>query len=800
MLTDLRYALRALGRTPGFVLVAVLCVALGVGVNVSVFSMVNALVVRALPFPEPDRVLMLYTARPSRGEAERMLSVAELVDVRARARTLAAVAGMYGRNVNLAGVHETERVEAQAVTHDLLPLVGVRPALGRHFRADEDRPGAAKVVILSDGLWRRRFDARPDIVGRAVLLNGAPHTVVGVMPPRFAFPLTSQLWVPMGTDPTEARDSRYVWTVARLRPGAALDAARTELAALGRQFAAEHPGPSTGWELLVKPLAAEFVEPPLRLMLALLSGAVGMVVLIVCANLANLMLARATGRRRELALRAAIGARRARLVRLLLTESLVVSLLGGALGVGVAWAWNRSLLASIPEEMPYWMRIEIDATVLAYAVGLSVLTGALFGTLPALRASRPNLSGALKDGGRTGQGRGRARLRGALVTAQVALAVVLLVGAGLVVRTFVNMRLADVGVDAPHLLTLRTFLAGDRYATPAARALLQERLAQRLEALPGVRRAAAVSALPSDDGGVTATLFRESAAGDEMTITAMNATAGAFEALGAPVVRGREFTARESADTQATVAIVNRALAERLWPRADALGRTVRMAVMGEDTLTFTVVGVAPDLVYQEIGEQSPPDRWQVYLPYARMAYRGVTVVVRTTGEPGALASAARRELRALDPTLPAYDVRTMDEVRRYGTWPNRLYGQLFGAFGGLALVLAALGVYGIMAYAVAQRRHEIGVRLALGARADDVARAFVRDAARLALPGVAIGLLVAAALSRLAAGALYGVSPIDPATFVAVPLLILAVALLAVLLPARRAARVDPLVALRTD
>ena len=800
MLADIRYALRSLARSPGFVVVAVLCVALGIGVNASVFSMVNALVLRALPFPEPDRVTMLYTARPARGQAEQNLSVAELADVRARARAFAAVAGMHAQTVNLVGAQETERVEAQVVTHDLLPLVGVQPARGRLFRPDEDRPGAPRVVILSDGLWRRRFDARADIVGRAVQLNGRPHTVVGVMPPRFRFPLTSQLWLPMAADPTEARDVRYVWTIARLRAGATLEAAQAEMRALGRQFATEHPAASTGWELHVKPLAHEFVESPLRLMLALLSGAVGLLVLIVCANLANLMLARAAGRRRELALRAALGARRGRLVRLLLAESMAVAIAGGIVGLGVASAWNRLLLASIPEELPYWMQIELDARVIGFALLLSVVTGALFGTLPALRTSRPNLTGALKDGVRSGQGRDRVRLRGALVTAQVALAVVLLVGAGLVVRTFVAMRLADAGVDQAHLLTLRTYLAGDAYRDVASRARLHARLAAELEALPGVRRAGAVSALPTQNGGVTATLFRADRAAGEMTITAHSATPGALEALGATVLEGREFTAREATDSLATSAVVNRRLARELWPAGSALGRTLRVAIAGEDTVAYTVVGVAPDLVYEEIGEETPPDRYQLHLPYGRLAYRGMSVVVRTAGDPGALVAGARAALRAADPALPAFDVRTMDEVRRFTTWPNRLYGHLFAVFGGLALALAALGLYGIMAYAVAQRRHEIGVRMALGARAEDVARAFVGDAVRLAVPGVAIGLVASAVLSRLAAGVLYGVAPTDPLTFLGAPLLVLAFALVVVVPPARRAARVDPVVALQSD
>ena len=804
MLADLRTALRSLRRSPGFALVAVACLALGIGVNTAVFSMANALVLRPLPFPEPDRVVMLYTARPRHGVSERNLSAAELEDVRARSRALAAVGGMYGAYFNIAGEHETERVEGQVVTTNLLPMIGVQPMLGRHFRAEEGRPGAAPVAILSHDLWRRRFGGDPSIVGAKAVLNGAPRTVVGVMPPRFKFPLTQELWVPYVPDATEARDRRYLWTVGRLRPGATLAQATEEAGAIGRQLAAEHPAASKDWELHAKPLAEEFVEGQLRTMLALMAGAVGFVLLIACANVANLMLARATGRERELAVRAALGASRGRLVRQLLTESLVIAAVSGALGVLVGSWWNSSLLASIPEELPYWMRIEIDPTVLLYTALVSAATALVFGTLPALRASRPDLQGALKDGARgSGTGRGRGRLRSALVGAQVALAVVLLVGSSLMVRSFFAMRATDLGTDDAHLLTLRTFVAGDRYDGLAARAAFYARLTSELEALPGVERAAALTALPADDGGETATLVAEGQpvpAGQELMITAVGATPGAFAALGARLRSGREFTVQEAADTAASVAVVNQALADRLWPGRNPLGRRVTIRVNAGDTATLAVVGVAPDLMYEEIGEQTPQSRLQLFAPYARLGWRGMAVVVRTAGAPALVAPAVRRTIGAVDPGVPAFDVRTMDEVRRYTTWPYRLWGQSFATFGALALLLAAVGVYGVMAYAVAQRRHEIGVRMAIGARASAVLREVVGRAARLVAPGVVVGLVAAVALSRLMAGVLYGVRPADAVTFAAVPALIVAVALLASYVPARRAASVSPAEALRSE
>jgi predicted permease len=442
--------------------------------------------------------------------------------------------------------------------------------------------------------------------------------------------------------------------------------------------------------------------------------------------------------------------------------------------------------------------------VLLYTVLLSAATAVVFGTLPALRASRPDLQVSLKAGGRGAVGgHERGRLRSTLVGGQVALAVVLLVGASLMVRSFFAMRRADLGVDDAHLLTMRTYLAGDRYAGTATRAAFFARLTEQLESIPGVERAAALTALPGDDGGETASVVPDGRPMDpanELMISAIGSTPGALPALGTALLAGRDFTAREAADSLARVVLVNQALATRLWPGESPLDRRLTLKIAGGDTATLTVVGIAPNLVYEELGEETPQSRLQLYAPYARMGWRGMAVVARTTGAPGATAPAARRALRALDSSLPAFDVMTMAEVRNYTTWPYRLWGRAFATFGVLALFLATVGVYGVMAYTVAQRRREIGVRMALGARAADVLRQVTLRGARLTLPGVAVGIAGAAGLSRLLSGVLYGVSSADAVTFALVPLLLSLVALAASYLPARRAARVSPAEALRSE
>jgi putative ABC transport system permease protein len=804
MLTDLRQAARALRRTPGFTAAAVATLALGIGVNTAAFSMVNALIVRPLPFPEPERLVTLQASQPQQGIAERNLSMPDLRDVRERTRTMAAMGGMYGQTYNLADAERAERVDGEVVTHEVLPAVGVRPLLGRFFRADEDRPGAPRVTIVSHWLWTQRLGGRPDVVGSTLQLDGVPHTVVGVMPPGFKFPLTQKLWVPMRHAGTEKRNDRYIWTIARLRPGVTVADAHAEMAAIGRALEQEHPSTNTGWRMRAKPLVDEFVEGSLKQMTILMQGAVGFVLLIACANVANLMLARATGRRRELALRAALGASRWRVVRQLVAEGALIAGAGAALGVLLARGWNAHLLGLVPEELPFWVRIEIDPVVLAYTAGVTALSALLFAAAPALRATRGDLTRALRDGGRSvAGGVSGTRMRSTLVTTQVGLAVVLLVGASLMVRSFVATQRVDLGTDDAHLLTLRTFVSGDRYKDLTRRAEFFQLLARQLAALPGARAAAVTTALPADDGGIGAAIVaegRSSAPGDETLGIAIASTPGLFEALGAGLLSGRDFTAREAADTAARVAILNRSLAERLWPGASALGRRVRLNVDGGDTTWVTVVGVAPDLTYEELGQQDGPTRLQVHIPYARLPWRGVSVVLRAEGDPGVLANPARAAVRALDPALAAYDVLTMREVRRYTTYPFRLWSESFGVFGLLALLLAAVGVYGVMAYGVTQRRQEIGVRMALGARAADVLRQVVRQGARLALPGAVLGFVGAVGMSRLMRGVVYGVDASDPATLALVPAAIVLVALVASWVPARRASRVDPATVLRSE
>ncbi|MBV9772849.1 MAG: ABC transporter permease [Gemmatimonadetes bacterium] len=802
LLQDLRYAVRALLRSRSFTALAVLCLALGIGTNTAVFSVVNTLLLRPLPIRDPDRVLMLYTRQDRQGIDDASFSVADLLDVRAQSTTLADVAGMYEGGFNLAGGDgEPERVKGMGISANLFPLIGVSPARGRNFLPREDRPGGELVVILSDALWRR-MGARPGLVGSTVLVSGKPRVVVGVMPPRFNFPTTAELWVPMQTDPTEARSERYVWTIARLKPGATLDGARAELAGLARRLEAANPGTNAGWSFGAKLWREEFVENGLKLTLYLMMGAVGFVLLIACANVANLLLARSVGRQREIAIRAAVGAARGRIVRQLLTESVLVALAGGALGVLIAVWWIAWVTSRIPERMAYWITFDVDWRVLAYTLTLSVATGVVFGLLPALRASRPDLTGALREGTRgAGSGGARNRVRGTLVAGEIALSLILLVGATLMIRSFLAAVGTDMGFDTRPLLALRTSLTGERYDRVEARAAAFRQLAGRIAALPGARGAAWTTALPGDDGGTGLTLVAEGqprAPGEEIAGRGIGITPEFFSTVGKPLLAGRTFSDREAADSASRVAIVNHALAEQLWPGRDPVGRRIQLTI--GPAQWYTVVGVAPDLQYEEVGEVSAQSRRQVYVPYAVYGWHLMVLMVRSAGDPGALAPAVRREIRGADPTLPVFDLRTMDEYRAYTTWDKRLFGELFGTFALLAILLAAVGVYGVMAYVVSQRTHEIGIRMALGAERGDVLRLVVGRGLAVAAAGVGVGLLGAFGASRAMRSILYGVTPDDPATFLGVPLFLLGIALLASYLPARRAARVDPMVALRSE
>ena len=802
LLFDLRYAARTLVRSRGFTVAAVACLALGIGANSAIFSMVNAILLRPFPFERPEQVVAIRGSNPAHGMTQASVSAADLLEWRAQSGVFQDVAAASGRTFTVAGAQAPERAEGAEVTPNTFALLGAPPLHGRSFVDAEGRPGGERVAMVSHTLWRRRFGERPWAAGATLLLDGAPHAVVGVMPPGFKFPETAQVWVPTRLDPAENRGARYYFAVGRLREGVTPERAHAAVAAVARRQAAEHPATNAGWEARVTDMRDDAVEGSLRAMLFLMQGAVGFVLLIACANVASLLLARASGRRREMAVRTALGAGRGRLVRQLLAESALVAVAGGVLGAGLSVWWVEWMAARIPEELPYWLRLGVDGRVLAFTAAVSLGTGVLFGLAPALRASRADPHAALKAGGHGAGGAPRSRGRLALVAGEVALATVLLVGAMLMIRSFLAASRADLGFETSRVLTMRTWLAGDRYATEAQRAAFYAEAARRLETLPGIERAAVVTTLPATGDGASTSVRLEGAADDqagEVITRVQSATAGLFAVLGVPMAAGRDFTAAEAADPAAEGVIVSRALAERLWPGRDAVGRRLNVGMLGPDAWT-TVVGVAPELVYAEPGDDDRDPRFMLYVPAARAPWSGVALVARTRGEPGAAAAAVRRELRALDPGLPAYDVRTMDQVLAYATWPQRLFGEIFASFGVLALGLAAIGVYGVMAYAVAQRTREIGVRMALGARAGDVLRMVMRQGVVLIAVGMGVGLPAALALARLMAGALYGVTPADPAAFVLAPLVLAAAALLASWLPARRAARVDPMVALRSE
>ncbi|MDQ3995464.1 MAG: ABC transporter permease, partial [Gemmatimonadota bacterium] len=699
---------------------------------------------------------------------------------------------------------EAERVEGASITANLLPILGVRPILGRQFLPEEDEDGRDNVVLLGYGLWQRRYGGERSIVGRTITVNGRPHTVVGVMPPQFNFPERGEVWVPFGAPAwaTEQRASRqYAGALGRLKPGVTLAQARADLAGISTALQRTYPRENVGWSAELVPLRDDLIGD-LRLAVLVFAGAVGLVLLIACANVANLMLARGATRQREIAIRVAIGAGRGRLVRQVLTESLVLAAVGGALGAALSYFGVRLLRLAFPESLPFYISLELDRTALAFAVLATAFAGVLFGLAPAIRATRVDLTSSLKEGGRgSGDGVSRSRLRATLVVAEVALSVVLMIGAMLLIRSYRALEGTNLGFDEQGIVTMRISLPNVRYDNPARISAFYDRLLQRIRALPGVESVGAAQGTPFSGWNVHYTLTVEgrppAGPGQELDAHSQNVTPDYLGTIGVPILRGRGFASTDR-DTLAPVGVVNETFVKQILHGANPIGKRVKLGSPESTAPWVTIVGVMRDYRHYRLPE--PMDA-AIFLPMMVEPRLTQSLAIRTRlPDPHDIVPAVRAAMRELDPAVPAFRIQTFEEVVSRSLWRQRLQGEVLGVFAALALLLASVGLYGVIAYAVAQRTRELGVRMALGATRRHVLRLVLGHGARLTLIGVALGTVGALVLTRVVASLLYGVRPTDPLTFLAVPAVLTAVAVLASYAPARRAMRVDPLVAMRAE
>jgi putative ABC transport system permease protein len=702
--------------------------------------------------------------------------------------------------VNLTGDGEPERLQGVGVSAGLLGVLRVQPALGRGFLPEEDRPGAEPVALLSDGLWRRRFGADPKIVGRILQLDGKATTVLGVLPADLQFPRTSEVWLPMALDPAKAgRRSDFLTVVGRLASGLTQSQAQSELSAVMRRLEEQYPDSNAGWGVELQPLH-EYLVGESRTALLVFAGAVGFVLLIACANVANLLLAQATARSREMAIRTAVGAGRGRIVRQLLTESVLLSLVGGVLGVLLA-IWSLELLTTLrPEAVPPFAKAGVDGRVLGFTLGLSLLTGLLFGLGPALQAARPELQSVLKEGGHSAsEGPRGGRLRSMLAASEIALALVLLVGAGLLLKSFVQLLRVDPGFDPSNTLTVRLNLAASRYPEQEQRAAFVRALLERLAALPGVEGAASANAVPLVEGSYLSFLIegRPEPPPEAVQDTEFfRISPGYLGLMRIPLLQGRDFTDRDELQAQ-RVALINQTMARRYFPNESPLGRRVTLGDPQDPASWMTIVGVAGDTRNRGLDQEAYP---QLYAAQAQMPRLGLTFVLRAADDPLALVPAVRATVRSIDPEQPIYGISTLEGIVGDSIAGQQFNMLLVGIFGAVALLLASIGIYGVLSYSVAQRLHEFGIRMALGAGRADILRLVIRQGMRLAVAGVGSGLVASLAVTRVLSGLLYGVGTTDPATFAAVAGLLAVVALLACSLPARRAMRVDPMIALRYE
>jgi predicted permease len=812
---DLRYGLRMFVRTPVFTLLTVLALALGIGANSAIFTVVNAVLLKPLPYANPERLVMVWNDNTREGIRQYPMSPANFLDVKAATRTLDRMEMMYSflLTPTLRTAAGTEQLSASGTTPGMFELLGRSATLGRTLHAT-DRSG---VIVLSDGFWRRRFGADPSIVGRQLVVDEQSATVIGVMPPDFRFPLKSMLgpsgfspavepdaWIPLDmTDPrftqngVPVRVPHYLSVVGRLASGATVEQARQEMVVITARLAKQYPDVNRGLSANVMSLhdqAVGRVRPALVLLLA----GVGFVLLMACVNVANLLLARSVARQKEIAVRTALGAGRARLLGQMLAESLLLAAAGGLVGLGFVWAGVRFLVGIAPPELPRLHEIQPDLTILFFTAAVSLAAGVLVGIAPAIAAGRGDVQRALKDTTRgVAGGVLRQRLRATLVVGEVALAVVLTVGAGLLLRSFVTLLSVDPGFRADNLLTLQVQLPR-RLAAPAARSAFYAEMFARIDSLPGVVASGGTTRLPLGSTNVSTRIMidgRSMTPGEMPEVEFRRAVHDYFGAMGMPLLRGRSFT-REDGPGTPPVAVINQAMARRLWPTDDPVGKRFNTGTSPQTPWT-TVIGVVGDLRHAGLDVEPAAELYIWYLQNPPVA---PFLVVRAKGDPAALAESVRAELKSLEKDMAVYDMRTMNEVLAASVAERRFILVLAIAFGALALTLAAVGVYGVMALVVSERTQEMGIRLALGAEPLKVLGLVVRQGLALAGTGIAVGFAASLALTPLMAGQLYGVGAIDPATLAAVPALLSAVALLACILPARRAMRVDPVTALRYE
>ena len=799
-LQDIRYGLRALRQNPGFALVAILTLALGIGANTAIFTVVNALLISPLPFPQVDRVMLIHEQQLSRNIDRGIVSPANFADWKSQSQSFAAMTAWRGFTANLSG-EVPERLSGTMVTPEFFDVVGVKPIYGRAFTPEEATPGKENVAVLSYGVWQRLFGGKPEVIGKTFIINGVSGTVVGIMPEKFAFPPATDIWAPLALTSAQAADrgSYFLQAAGRLKPGVPVDRAQLEMATIAQRLEKEYQQTNAGRGVFVVPIVNEtmrFFRPALMVLMA----AVGFVLLIACGNLANLLLARATAREREIAVRAALGAGRWRIARQLLTESAVLSILGGAVGLLLAFWGVGAMKAGFPGYFARYIQnfdgIAINPTVLLYVMALSIATGIIFGFIPALHAADTDLNLSLKEGSKSG-GRRQGWLRGGLVVIEVALSLVLLVGAGLMIKSFANFSRVEMGFETKNILMMRMRLPAQKYKDDAAIVNFYRQLRERTAALPGVESASLGSIPPMDDSnnanGFVIEGEPEAAPGKLPVYNIRAVTPAYFATLRIPVVAGREYDDRDTAES-AKVAMVNEAFVARHFAGQSAIGKRVRKA--GGDEPWHEIIGVVRNFRNRMDSHPEP----EVYLPLAQEAYRSMVVVARTAVEPLTLAAPVREQVLALDPDQPVYNIRSMEGWRKEVLMIHNFSVYLLSLFAVVALAMASVGLYGVLSYNVGQQTHEIGVRMALGAARADVLRLMLKQGLKLAAAGLFLGLVLSFALTRAVAKMLHGVSATDPGIFTTVCAVLLISAAIATFVPAWRAARVDPLIALRHE